>query len=443
MELNLEVIQREVIKPSSPAPHDRLQLSVIDFGIAEACVPMIFFYNLADLAEKSPDIVSTRLRSSLSQALSRFYPLAGKKEGVSISCNDEGAVFTEARTNLLLSEFLRNIDINSLKILIPTLAPGESLDSRPLLSVQATFFGSGSGVAVGICVSHCICDAASVSTFVRGWAATARGDSNDELSTPQFAEVAIHPPADISIHGSPFNALSEVREKCVTNRFVFESDKITKLKIVAASKSVPSPTRVEAVMSLIWRCARNASHANLIVPRATMMTQSMDLRLRIPTNVLSPDAIGNLQGVFFLKRGPGSEIEISEVVAEFRKEKEEFNEMIKENVNGGHTNTTLGQKIMSGIANYMSELKPNIDTYTMSSWCRKAFYEVDFGWGRPAWVGLGHQDIQDGVMYVLLVDAKDGEGVEAWVGIPEQDMAAFVCDQELLSYASLNPPVLI
>jgi len=80
MELNLEVIQREVIKPSSPAPHDRLQLSVIDFGIAEACVPMIFFYNLADLAEKSPDIVSTRLRSSLSQALSRFYPLAGKKK---------------------------------------------------------------------------------------------------------------------------------------------------------------------------------------------------------------------------------------------------------------------------------------------------------------------------------------------------------------------------
>lgn len=141
MELKVEVIRKEVIKPASPAPHDRLQLSVLDFSLPPTYVSMIFFYNLADLAENSSDIVSRRLKRSLSQTLSRFYPLAGKQEGVSINCNDEGAVFTEARTDVLFSDFLRNLDINSLKVFIPTLAPRESPGSWPLLS-QDLLLGS-------------------------------------------------------------------------------------------------------------------------------------------------------------------------------------------------------------------------------------------------------------------------------------------------------------
>ncbi|CAF2129861.1 BnaA03g57990D [Brassica napus] len=391
MELKLEVTGREVIKPSSPAPHhDRLQLSLFDLSCPAIYVATTFFFKSITGSE-SLEFISRRLKTSLSETLSRFPPLAGRLEGISVYCNDEGVIFTEARTVLLLSDFLRNLNrpVHSLAEFLPEVEQGESAGTWPLLRVMVSFFGSGSGVAVTVGISHQICDAASLLNFVRAWADTAKGTAT---SVP-------------------------LRGKCVTKRLVFESSKIAELKLKAASESVPVPTRVEAIMSLIWRCAAKASRSNSLSPKSTLMTQAMDLRLRIPTNVLPENAMGNLQSAFFLKREAESELEIGEIVAEFRKIKEGVNEMIKENLQG-----------------YL---------YTMSSWCRKPFYEVDFGWGNPVWIGPASHNIYDNIVFVVLMDSKDGEDVEAWVGIPKQDMATFLCDEELLSYAIINPPVLM
>lgn len=177
------------------------------------------------------------------------------------------------------------------------------------------------------------------------------------------------------------------------------------------------------------------------------MVQPMDLRLRIPSNVLSRDAMGNIQSLFFIKKGADSTMEIGEIVADFRKVKEGMNKMIEENLQGCNiattiTTTTLGQNLLSFMGNFMSEVKPDIDLYPMSSWCRKPFYKVDFGWGTPVWTGPATYNILGKVAYVLLVDSKDGESIEAWISLPEQDMYVFVRDQDLLTYAILNPPVL-
>ncbi|KAG7547486.1 Transferase [Arabidopsis suecica] len=449
MEAKLEVVGREVIKPASPAPHDRLQLSFFDVSCPAVYVSTIFFYQSVAGGE-SPEIISGKLKSSLSETLSRFYPLAGRIEGFSISCNDEGAVFTEARTDLLLSDFLRNNldDTNNLGEFLPTIAPGESAGTWPLLTVKVSFFGSGSGVAVTVAISHQICDAASLLTFIQSWA-TANGESNDMvMTTPHFSGATIYPPPHNSFQATSMDELFELRDKCVTNRFVFKSAKIADLKRKAASESVPVPTRVEAITSLIWRCATKASRSKSVAAKSTLMTQAMDLRLRIPPNVLSRDAIGNLQSAFFLKEGAESEMEIGKIVAEFRKAKEGVNEMIEENLQGYNTagaitDTTLGQNLLSVMGNFISELKPDIDLYTMSSWCKKPFYKVDFGWGTPVWVGSASHTIYDNMVYAMLMDSKDGEDVEAWVGLPKQDMLMFIRDQDLLTYAVLNPPVLI
>ncbi|KAH0935025.1 hypothetical protein HID58_012142 [Brassica napus] len=424
MELKLEVTGREVIKPSSPAPHhDRLQLSLFDLSCPAIYVATTFFFKSITGSE-SLEFISRRLKTSLSETLSRFPPLAGRLEGISVYCNDEGVIFTEARTVLLLSDFLRNLNrpVHSLAEFLPEVEQGESAGTWPLLRVMVSFFGSGSGVAVTVGISHQICDAASLLNFVRAWADTAKGTAT---SVP-------------------------LRGKCVTKRLVFESSKIAELKLKAASESVPVPTRVEAIMSLIWRCAAKASRSNSLSPKSTLMTQAMDLRLRIPTNVLPENAMGNLQSAFFLKREAESELEIGEIVAEFRKIKEGVNEMIKENLQGCNNNdttittTTLGQNLLTAMGSFMSEyLRPGIDLYTMSSWCRKPFYEVDFGWGNPVWIGPASHNIYDNIVFVVLMDSKDGEDVEAWVGIPKQDMATFLCDEELLSYAIINPPVLM
>ncbi|CAH8391538.1 unnamed protein product [Eruca vesicaria subsp. sativa] len=220
------------------------------------------------------------------------------------------------------------------------------------------------------------------------------------------------------------------------NRFVFESYKTEELKRKVEGGGVPAPTRVEVIMSLVWTCARNAWRSNLVSPRSTLMLQPMDLRSRVSsTDVFS---IGNLQTMFLLKRGVESsssfDLEICETVAEFRKTKESVNEMIKENLQGN----TLGQSLMRVIGDFASSLTPETDLYSMTSWCRKPFYEVDFGWGTPAWVGS--TSTSNNIAYVCLIDSKDGASVEAWISLPEQDIPIFLRDQDLLAYAVLNRP---
>lgn len=448
MALNLKVVRREVIKPAlPPSSHDRLrsiQLSFFDLSCPSTYVPIIFFY---DGDSMSPEIISGSLKASLSQTLSRFYPLAGRIQGVSINCSDEGVVFMEARTILLLSDFLRKIDNDSLRDILPETAQGESAGEWPLLSVKVSFFGSGSEVAVAVCASHKICDVASLATFVRGWANIAKGKYSHTVNhCPQFAGTTIYPSPGLSFDHSPkVDTLLKPNVKCVTKRFLFESSKIADLKRKAASEIVPIPTRVEVISGLILRCVAKASNSRYVVPKSSFMMQPMDLRLRIPSNVLSREAMGNLQTVLVVKQGLESKMELSEIVVDFRKAKREVNELIKETLQGCNNNNvaTLGENLMSVMENTMSEYKPDVDSYTMSSWCRQSFYEVDFGFGSPVWIGSAFHTLYNNKAYVVLIDAKDGESVEAWVGLGEKDMCVFIRDRDLLSYASLNPPIVI
>ncbi|CAH8362736.1 unnamed protein product [Eruca vesicaria subsp. sativa] len=238
-----------VIKPASPAPRDLLQLSTVDVYSPPKYVSTIFFYK--SVFGESLEIISERLKTSLSETLSRFYPLAGRIEGDKIICNDEGAFFTEARTYLLLQNFLKNNphNTNSLPEFLPTVTPGEYAGTWPFLSVKVNFFGSRSGVAVTVSISHKICDAASVLTFVSDWAATAKAhESNDVvMNIPTFASTTIYPPHHSSFQSSSVGGLYPFRGKCATNRFFFKSSKIAKLKRRATSETVLVPTRVEAI----------------------------------------------------------------------------------------------------------------------------------------------------------------------------------------------------
>ncbi|XP_019095913.1 PREDICTED: BAHD acyltransferase At5g47980-like [Camelina sativa] len=556
MELNLEEVKREVIKPASasdsPTPHnDQIQLSIVDFSSPPIYVSTIFFYNNTN--DLNSETTSLKLKTSLSQTLSRFYPLAGRIDGSSITCNDEGAVFTEARTDLLLSDYLKTLNTDeSFEKLLPTTAPGESPTAWPLVNVKVSSFGPGSGVAVAVGISHLICDAASLFTFVSDWAATTKGNYNDlTVSSPLFASTTIYPPANTSFQVPKMDALTASSEKCVTKRFVFESSKIAELKSKAASETVAVPTRVEAITALIWKCATKAASSrcnwssminlamdirlrtssdilsqdaignlltsfflkkepgsvieidqivaqfrkakegvnemikesattatlgqnlmkkgfefvlalrpdtNLYVVTSwcmiwkcatkaassrcnwsSMINLAMDIRLRTSSDILSQDAIGNLLTSFFLKKEPGSVIEIDQIVAQFRKAKEGVNEMIKESA----TTATLGQNLMKKGFEFVLALRPDTNLYVVTSWCSKRFYEVDFGMGVPVWIGPSIASVLNNKLCILLMDARDGKSVEAWIGLPEQDMAVFMRDEDLLAYASLNPTILI
>ncbi|XP_068322231.1 tabersonine-19-hydroxy-O-acetyltransferase-like isoform X3 [Pyrus communis] len=59
---------------------------------------------------------------------------------------------------------------------------------------------------------------------------------------------------------------------------------------------------------------------------------------------------------------------------------------------------------------------------------RFPFYEPDFGWGKPPWVTSGTEFKN----LILLMDTRDGDGIEVSLNLKEEDMAIFESTKELL-----------
>ena len=163
------------------------------------------------------------------------------------------------------------------------------------------------------------------------------------------------------------------------------------------------------------------------------ITHTMNLRPRVPLSFLPRKAIGNFFFLPLLKETSESKMNIQETVSKLRKTKEELNELITKDSNSDEAK----ERITSAMLSFLCEVSPEAETYAVSSWCRMSFYEVDFGWGFPVWVAPGSVDKTQ----VVLMDARDGEGVEAWVTLPETDMAEFEHDDELLVYATPSPSI--
>ncbi|CAN0896362.1 Stemmadenine O-acetyltransferase [Linum grandiflorum] len=93
-----------MIKPSSQTPtHLKThKLSLFDQFASPIYVPILFFYPRQEPVHHN----NTILKTSLSSALTKFYPLAGTIRGEEVDCNDKGVVFLQARIDLKLVEML-------------------------------------------------------------------------------------------------------------------------------------------------------------------------------------------------------------------------------------------------------------------------------------------------------------------------------------------------
>ncbi|EOA40463.1 hypothetical protein CARUB_v10009188mg [Capsella rubella] len=433
MEKRVEIIAREIIKPSSPTPDDKriLNLSLLDILSSPMYTGALLFYaahplNLLGFS------ASLKLKQSLSETLPIFYPLAGRIMGSFVECNDEGAVFIEARVDHLLSEFLKCPVPESLEPLIPVEAMSREAVTWPVLLIQANFFRCG-GLVITICTSHKITDATSLAMFIRGWAESSRGLGITLI--PSFNASEFFPLPLDELPSKPMDRKVEVEEmNCVTKRFVFNASNIKKLRAKSSSNLVKNPTRVEAVTALFWRCATKASRSRSPTPRTSVLQTLVNLRGKV--NYLSENTIGNMLSLMILKNEEAKIERIQDVVDELRQAKEIFGLNCKEM-----------SKSSSKIFELLEEIGKvhgrgtEMDLWMSNSWCKLGMYEADFGWGGPVWVtGRGTSNFKN---LMLLIDTKDGEGIEAWITLTEEHMSLFECDQELLESASLNPPVLI
>lgn len=451
---NVEIVQRERIKPSSPTPQDlRIhELSILDQLALVIYIPIILFYprhsqnidvTINDKHHHYSDYVN--LKSSLSKTLTLFYPLAGriKQDCTVVECNDEGAELTEARVDHPMSEILERPapDPEALRKLLAVDVESKEASDGALLHVQINVFACG-GTAIGVSLSHKVADASTLSMFINTWAAKAKLNHIEVL--PEFSSASLFP----ARHGHHQLGLNKelVREKCLMRRYVFDASSIAILKAKSACSSVESPTRVEAVSAVIWKCALGVSRAKFRGKYSSSNTNSISVQFRQDVNIrrrtsppLPEILAGNLVGSFSAKHDllgdhiadddhddPDDDVQL--LVSELRKGFEEMKEDYSKGIIFG------SEKMLKAL----KERRKYDHVVNCSSWCGFKFYEADFGWGLPFWVSLPSVALKN---IVVLLDSRDGKGIEAWLTLGEDDVALLESNEVLRAFASFNPSV--
>ncbi|KAI3522720.1 hypothetical protein L1887_00733 [Cichorium endivia] len=420
MAFKVEIRTTHIIKPSSPTP-DHLkthELSLFDQLSPSIYPPIIFFYDANPNANLTP-----RLKTALSKVLSSFYPYAGRVNGdVFISCNDAGIPYSEATVDCSLSYVLKEYDLNLMKQFVPLTEESVNLDHTIPLLVQVSLFKCG-GIAVGACSSHKIGDASNFFTFIREWANFSLNDN--PVLAPEFSISSLFP----RIGFLSFNTGIKIpmNEKLVRKRFVFNASSISSLKAETASSS-----RVQAVSALIWKCAMNAikKYKPTTMSSIAMTLVNMRGRLNPP---LPETSFGNFVGSFLAEKSfdDGDEIELVGLVAQLRHGFREFCDVYMKQVQDPKDG-------IFAVLNYAKKIGETLgrngtEVFTFSSWCGFPLYEIDFGCGKPRWISVTNTPFKNGIM---MMDTKEGNGIEVWANLEEEVMAIFEQEHELLAYCS-------
>ncbi|QCE02701.1 vinorine synthase-like [Vigna unguiculata] len=440
MKVDVEIISREDIRPSSPTPsHLRLfRLSVLDHLIPSPYVPIILFYtspktNTTHLSEVPKRL--ELLKKSLSETLTKFYPLGGKiKEDLSIECNDEGAYFVLARVKCPLHEFLLQPQMTALHKFLPVGLVSEGSNSGTYVTkIQVNIFECG-GIAIGMCVSHKIIDGASLSTFIKGWTERAKGCN--QSTQPNFIAPSLFPTNSPWFRDLSMRTWASIckQGKWVTRRFLFRNSAIATLK--AQTAGTENSTRLQMVSAMLWKSLMGVSKARFGTQRPSFVTHVVNLRGKMDEALCPEHAMGNIIWLIAAESVDADEMGLVELVGKLRTAISRVDKEFVEELRGDK-----GRSIMQESFGAIREMGSKSDHFGFTSWCNFGFYEADFGWGKPTWVNgaVSADSVSRSTNTIMLVDTRLGDGIEAWVTLREEDMTLLIADHELLTCATLDP----
>ncbi|MED6197935.1 hypothetical protein PIB30_061522 [Stylosanthes scabra] len=290
MESKVEIVSKEIVKPSSPTPNHLkdFKISLLDEMVPPTYVPIILFYcattddSSSIIGARDFEVRSNKLKLSLSKILSLYYPFCGRLKATSsssVDCNDEGVLYIESKIPTNLSDTLKLPQSQIQELLLPfdpydVPSTMENYDRNMVnMAVQLSEFKCG-GIALGVCLSHKLADAAATASFLNSWAETARdidnGGNGNIVEPPQMDASLIFPPRGIELAINDLMVGGDHDEKLVTKCFLFNATNICSLK---ARFGDFNATRVEAITALIWRSAIQAA-------KATSEEENIDLLRR-------------------------------------------------------------------------------------------------------------------------------------------------------------------
>ncbi|XP_038726126.1 stemmadenine O-acetyltransferase-like [Tripterygium wilfordii] len=438
--MEIEIISRECIKPSSPTPHHLRthKISLVDQFGTPMFVSTINFY-LPNQVAGSVSKRSQVLKQSLSKTLTLYYPVAGKIiDTLSIDCNDEGVSYMVARVNCNLRDYLRKPDLSKL----PKFVPGEIIASEMTLGahvamIQETVFACG-GFSIGLVIPHHFFDGNSTIVFLKNWATIARQEAPqapDFSSSYMFPQNTSFPQDPIS---STVGRLVFGQEGTfVLRRFVFEGLAVSNLKAKATRSGVPNPTRVEVVVALLLKCIMSALSAKSPPRKSALISTTVNLRRRV-VPPFPETTVGNL-------------VLLTPILANSEEtDSRSFLHLMSESIspiNGEFLKSLQGDQGLQRLSEYVEELRESFrkassdgaETIVFNSWCNSGIYNADFGWGKPIWFPAVASALPLRGSVIQLTDTRMSNGIEAWVSLDEEIMSMVEHDEELLSIASVDP----
>ncbi|XP_028795335.1 vinorine synthase-like [Neltuma alba] len=285
------------------------------------------------------------------------------------------------------------------------------------MALQVTEFGCG-GIAIGLCISHKVCDGTTIASFLKAWSQKAMGEASSSPLNMEASFLFPHKGIEIDIN----DRLGE--KNITTKRFLFSGNSLCKLKEEISRGCGFKPTRVEAVTTLIWKSALEAARTTELSDKSSsFLLHVVNIRGRMQPP-LPENSLGNL---FVPSISP-----LFEVDKETKMELQDLVEVVRNTikmVDGNYVRKLQGdgQELMETLEPMSQKFylvaKKGVPCYGFSSWVRFGFYETNFGWGKPTWVCTIGVPIKN---VIILMPACSGDGgLEAWITLNELHMCQF------------------
>nr|GMC94244.1 uncharacterized acetyltransferase At3g50280-like [Ipomoea batatas] len=466
------LLSKCTVFPARKSSQPDLKLSVSD-------LPMLstHYIQKGGLYTRPPfplsDFISL-LKSTLSQTLTHFPPLAGRlvtdSDGyVYITCNDAGVNFAHAAaTHVLVRDIIGSVDV-------PEVVRGFFQFDRtvsyqghflPILAVQVTELADG--VFVGCSVNHAVTDGTSFWNFFNTFAEVTRGVKRITRTPDLSRESFLISPAVLELpDGGPkvtFNVDAPLRERILS----FSRESILKLKahtnnqkwgvdgeidaveFMGKQKNDPLKTvdanvtplirirtpakngtaataeisSFQSLCALLWRAVTRAR--KLPSSKTTTFRMAVNCRHRLEPK-LNPLYFGNaIQSI------PTYATAGDVLSHDLRWCAEQLNKNVK-----AHDDATVKNYIGNWERDPRCFPLGNFDgaMITMGSSPRFPMYDNDFGWGRPIAVRSGRANKFDGKISAF--PGRDGAGtVDLEVVLAPETMAGIESDPEFMQYVS-------
>ncbi|XP_062104489.1 stemmadenine O-acetyltransferase-like [Humulus lupulus] len=449
--MKVEVISRDIIKPSSPTPESlrNYQLSFLDQVSPRTHSPFIYYYSLSDINNESNDNnviadISYKLKKSLSKTLTLYYPLAGRfTKDFCVDCHDDGAPFFEARVlKRQLSDIIKNPVPLELNDLLPF--PLDEYAGLPF-GVQLNIFPCG-GITIGVCIAHQIADALSCLEFTKCWMAIARGEEN-KVVRPTFVSASLFPPKNIGDY-DPTMSPPKMNTN-VAKLFVLDARKVEALRAKyeekARGENHAKPkwprrlSRVEALSAFLWSRYVVATDLDIQNKLCTIF-HPVNIRPKFD-KPLPENSFGN----YYIYQA-NETLLLSSIISSNTTEEEKDNcyelaWVIGEEIRKIDKNFVEDLHRVEKSDEYFESLKKGTErsvrgegvALSFSSLCRFPLYDADFGYGKPIWVSSADRCFSN---IFVFMDNKTGDEIETYACFSPEEMAKFEVDKEFLSLLS-------